>query len=114
MLVVDDLMDATMKQMPYGSTVRRADIIDADWKKRTMSEAIKLGAPVKEGVYLTVSGPSYETRAEIHAFRVHGADVIGMSTVYEARLGGVDGHARSSAITRYEYADGYRCSASIP
>ena len=36
-----------------------------------------------EGVYLAVSGPSYETPAEIRAFRAMGASLIGMSTVPE-------------------------------
>jgi purine-nucleoside phosphorylase len=36
-----------------------------------------------EGVYLSVSGPSFETPAEIRAFRSWGADLVGMSTVHE-------------------------------
>jgi purine-nucleoside phosphorylase len=37
-----------------------------------------------EGVYLSVLGPSFETPAEIRAFRTMGADLVGMSTVQEA------------------------------
>ena len=38
---------------------------------------------LREGVYLGCSGPSYETPAEIRAFRTLGADTVGMSTVME-------------------------------
>jgi purine-nucleoside phosphorylase len=41
------------------------------------------GFAMKEGVYLSVLGPSFETPAEIRAFRTLGADLIGMSTVME-------------------------------
>ena len=47
------------------------------------SEAAKQNIPLAEGIYLAVLGPSYETPAEIRAFRTLGADLVGMSTVHE-------------------------------
>ncbi|MBI4248893.1 MAG: purine-nucleoside phosphorylase [Elusimicrobia bacterium] len=46
------------------------------------SKALKI--PAREGVFVAVSGPSYETKAEIRAFRRLGGDVVGMSMVPEA------------------------------
>ena len=42
------------------------------------------GLPIQHGIYMAVLGPSYETPAEIRAFRTLGADAVGMSTAPEA------------------------------
>ncbi len=44
----------------------------------------ELGIAIKEGVYLQTTGPQYETPAEIRAYRLLGADAVGMSTACEA------------------------------
>ena len=50
----------------------------------TKKTATKLGIDVQEGVYMALTGPSYETPAEVRMARIVGADAVGMSTVPEA------------------------------
>jgi purine-nucleoside phosphorylase len=50
----------------------------------SLAAAKKSKMRIRTGVYMAVSGPNYETPAEIRAFRRLGADAIGMSTVPEA------------------------------
>jgi purine-nucleoside phosphorylase len=45
--------------------------------------AAKNGYDIKEGVYVSVTGPTFETRAEYQFIHIMGADVVGMSTVQE-------------------------------
>jgi purine-nucleoside phosphorylase len=54
--------------------------------------ASEAGLPLQEGVYVALSGPSFETPADLRFLRLIGADAVGMSTVPEvttARHGGV-------------------------
>jgi xanthosine phosphorylase len=59
------------------------DAYDPDLRARLHAAAQALGIELHEGVYLAVAGPSFETPAEIRAFRTLGADLVGMSTVPE-------------------------------
>ena len=61
-----------------------SDIYAKDLRAVAKAVAAEKGVKLQEGVYLATSGPSYETPAEIRAFRVMGADAVGMSTVPEA------------------------------
>ena len=55
-----------------------------------IEEILKIGAvqeiTIHRGVYLALSGPAFETPAEIQAFAKFGADAVGMSTVPEAMV----------------------------
>src|SRR5436190_24208627 len=57
---------------------------DKGLRRLTERAAKACGLNLRSGVYLAVSGPSYETPAEIRAFERLGADAVGMSTVPEA------------------------------
>ena len=59
-------------------------IYDPSFRSHLQVCARQLGQTLREGVYLGLTGPSYETPAEIRAFRTMGADAVGMSTVPEA------------------------------
>ena len=59
-------------------------IYDPTFRSQLKASARDLGQTLREGVYLGLTGPSYETPAEIRAFRTLGADAVGMSTVPEA------------------------------
>jgi purine-nucleoside phosphorylase len=69
-----------------GSGLRFTDMTEA-YSKRLRSPARQAAADegfqLDEGVYLAVPGPSFETPAEIRAFRTLGATLVGMSTVPE-------------------------------
>ena len=56
---------------------------DHDLRLRIMNVAEQLKIGITQGVYISVLGPVFETPAEIRAFRILGADAVGMSTVPE-------------------------------
>jgi xanthosine phosphorylase len=62
------------------------DAYDPELRERLRAAAEELGTDLAEGVYLAVSGPTFETPAEIRAYAAMGADAVGMSTVHETAV----------------------------
>lgn len=69
------------------------DAYDPGLRAAAAESSGRSGVPLREGIYVMLSGPSYETRAEMRMLRGLGGDAVGMSTVHEvivARHAGVD------------------------
>ena len=61
-----------------------SDIYRASLREIIRSTAADLKIPLREGVYVQLPGPNYESPAEIRMCRAIGADAVGMSTACEA------------------------------
>ncbi|GGE38063.1 purine nucleoside phosphorylase [Pullulanibacillus camelliae] len=61
-----------------------SEVYDRKLRELAKSTASATGIPLNEGVYCAVTGPSYETPAEVRMIRTLGGDAVGMSTVPEA------------------------------
>lgn len=61
-----------------------SQVYDRELMQLTREEAQKAGIALREGVYVGLSGPSFETPADLRFLRLIGADAVGMSTVPEA------------------------------
>ncbi|HLN57844.1 MAG TPA: purine-nucleoside phosphorylase, partial [Thermoanaerobaculia bacterium] len=59
-------------------------VYDAKLRSVIKAEARRLRIPLRQGIYVSLTGPSYETPAEIRMWRKLGVDAVGMSTVPEA------------------------------
>ncbi|HEX8746270.1 MAG TPA: purine-nucleoside phosphorylase [Pyrinomonadaceae bacterium] len=61
-----------------------SEVYSREFQEIAVEEARSLGLELRRGVYAAMSGPSYETPAEVRMLRTLGADAVGMSTVPEA------------------------------
>ena len=61
-----------------------SNIYDKELRKLIVKKAEELQVPLKQGVYLQLTGPAYESPAEVRMCRLLGADAVGMSTACEA------------------------------
>lgn len=71
--------DSMGERFPDMSEIYKSDLVD-------MVEKVgdSIGVDLQEGVYMALTGPSYETPAEVKMAGILGADAVGMSTVPEA------------------------------
>jgi len=60
------------------------EVYDREYQEAAVAEARAMGIELRRGIYAALTGPSYETPAEIRMLRLLGADAVGMSTVPEA------------------------------
>lgn len=95
-MLIQDQINLTGKSAVYGKNPARADgsewgprfpdltnLFDRGWNDRLKMNYANEGLKVHEGVYIGVSGPAFETPAEIRFFHKIGAHAVGMSTVWE-------------------------------
>jgi purine-nucleoside phosphorylase len=61
-----------------------SEVYDREFQEAAVCEAQAMQIELKRGIYAALTGPSYETPAEIRMLRALGADAVGMSTVPEA------------------------------
>lgn len=81
LMVIDSVMRQNMCISPRGNAPHRYNHYPAVEKVRKI--AAQLGFSIQRGTYMYATGPNYETKAEIRAYRTMGADAVGMSTAPE-------------------------------
>lgn len=80
-VLINDHLNLTARSPLTGATF--VDLVDA-WDPELRALAREVDPSLTEGVYAGLTGPQYETPAEIRMLRTLGADLVGMSTVLEA------------------------------
>lgn len=82
LMLIDGFMNVGFRYNPTGERVfNRYEPTNLIKKAKLLASDLRI--PVQQGTYLYATGPSYETKAEIRAFRLMGGDAVGMSTAPE-------------------------------
>lgn len=91
MVITDQLKlsDATPLRGPNNDALGArfldvSQVYNNQYTKALYQAQTEAGFPNSSGTYMYMAGPQYETKAEVRALRVLGADAVGMSTVFEA------------------------------
>lgn len=82
-----------------------------EMRQKLLQIALRESINLHQGIYISVLGPNYETAAEIRAFRIWGADAVGMSTVPEVLVANHCGMKVAVISTITNYATGLACSS---
>ncbi len=90
-MLIDDVINLSGENPLLGPNLDRfgprfpamADAFDPALRRATQAAAERSGIRLRHGVYIMLSGPYYETRAEMRMLRGLGGDAVGMSTVPE-------------------------------
>ncbi|MEI6810150.1 MAG: purine-nucleoside phosphorylase [bacterium] len=98
-MIIDDHINAMGVNPLTGNADRtwgpqfsdQSNVYDPQLRQLMDRAAARSGTRFSHGVYLATTGPTYETPAEVRAFRTMGADAVGMSTVPEAILANAAG-----------------------
>ncbi|MEQ9265209.1 MAG: purine-nucleoside phosphorylase [Balneolaceae bacterium] len=89
LMVINNILSPAKKLDFPDDNNWKDELVATSGKARTIAQ--ELNIPTKQGSYLYVTGPNYETKSEIHAFRSLHGDAVGMSTAPElleaARIG---------------------------
>lgn len=81
LMVIEDVIRTNLSISPTGN--KKHKYRHYQWVDQVRKIAANLQLPTRQGTYMYVTGPNYETKAEIRAFRTMGADAVGMSTAPE-------------------------------
>lgn len=81
LMVIESVIRSNMAISPRGNKKHRYN--HHQWVPKVRKIAAELGLATQQGNYMYVTGPNYETKAEIRSFRKMGADAVGMSTATE-------------------------------
>ncbi|MFN0158214.1 MAG: purine-nucleoside phosphorylase [Bacteroidota bacterium] len=89
LMVISDQINLTFESyhgQPASWNSTNTPLYAPELQQQAMQSGAELHIALKQGVYVGVKGPSYETAAEIGMLGRIGADAVGMSTVFETQL----------------------------
>lgn len=86
LMLIDDQINLTFKMVPFSgnTSFKTKELYDPEYLNTAIMLAKREGIQLQKGVYCGLTGPSYETMAEVNMLQKFGVDAVGMSTVNEA------------------------------